>query len=195
VNGQILFSSIQGGAQNIYRMNSDGTGVTQITAGGGAVQKVAPAVSPDGQRLAWAQQIAPGGQFEIYTSNIDGTNAVRLTDFAGNDVFPHWIANDALAWHRDVGVLNSDIVRADWPGGGNLLDLTPELGGAAGTIETQPGQACVPNKLKIITTRDGGLLSQAFVVDAFEATQLEDWRDAGTTITTPMTSATIRCRD
>lgn len=64
----------------LFVMNQDGSGRIQLT--NNLVPDMAPAWSPDGSRIAFQRQDAPGGNWDIYTMSVDGTNIVRLT-FAG----------------------------------------------------------------------------------------------------------------
>jgi Tol biopolymer transport system component len=76
--GTIAFASIQGGPHEyIYVVNTDGSGLTEITHGS-TYGDILPAWSPDGTRIAFVR-IAPSGNKDIYVVSVDGTNLVRLT--------------------------------------------------------------------------------------------------------------------
>jgi Tol biopolymer transport system component len=75
-----------GGDGEIFTVNADGTGVTQLTDN--SAQDLAPAWSPDGTQIAFASN--RDGNFEIYTMNPDGTNTTRLTNDPGTDTEPDW---------------------------------------------------------------------------------------------------------
>jgi len=88
---RIAFSAVIDGTNQIFVMNSDGTGIQQVTHNPGTTPPysaggifptvrgdVTPAWSPDGSRLAFASD--RDGNFEIYTMNPDGSQVVRLTN-------------------------------------------------------------------------------------------------------------------
>src|SRR5262245_14688613 len=84
---QIAFSSDRTGKQyDIYVMNADGTGVTNLTNHAG--NDMNPAWSRDGSKIAF--QSNRDGNFEIYVMNADGSNQTRLTNNRANDVVPSW---------------------------------------------------------------------------------------------------------
>lgn len=88
---QIVFQSNRTGRYEIYVMNIDGTGVTQITDRDG--DNVTPSWSPDGGSIAFAANI--GDNSDIYVMNVDGSDVRRLTEHPGDDSHPHWSADGA----------------------------------------------------------------------------------------------------
>jgi dipeptidyl aminopeptidase/acylaminoacyl peptidase len=127
----------------IFEMNADGTGQTQIThslddADGLGFSASEPAWSPDANRIAFTRRIiepgAPLADDEIYVMDADGSDLVRLTHnpsgFFGapNDLGPSWSPDGSqivFSSRRDdrfgVFVMNADgsgLHRlADGPGG------------------------------------------------------------------------------
>ena len=83
-NGKIAFVSDRDGNAEIYVMNPDGSGQANLT-NNPAWDDVAPAMSPDGQRIAFIRRPLPGsgrpGRPEIYVMNVDGSG---LTNLAGD---------------------------------------------------------------------------------------------------------------
>ena len=69
--GPIVFSAYHGGVQQVFRMNPDGTGRTQITFNKTGDKKCDPMLSPSGAEVAYAAN--DGG---IYVNTI-ATNAVK----------------------------------------------------------------------------------------------------------------------
>jgi Tol biopolymer transport system component len=80
----ILFTARQPGlgSEQIFRVQSSGKGLKQLTKGADASE--APAFSPDGKRIAFAR-VGAG----IYTMNVDGTG-LRAVTHNGRDSFPTW---------------------------------------------------------------------------------------------------------
>lgn len=83
----IAFVSNRDGADQIYLMNADGTGVTRLTNEGPLNGR--PSFSTDGRRIAFSS--SREGRTKIYSMNIDGTDTKRLTNPPqGDDSFPAW---------------------------------------------------------------------------------------------------------
>jgi TolB protein len=106
---QIAFISGRTGLPQLYIMNSDGSGVQQMTDGGYASS---PSWSPNGQVLtfAWDRKYgpgAPGGQ-DIYTMNVATKEWVQLTHDGGRCDFPSWSPDG-----RHIVYANSADGRAD----------------------------------------------------------------------------------
>lgn len=71
----------------IYSMKADGTEETRLTDN--RVEDAFPALSPDGQRIAFSRKLR--GQYELYVMNVDGTEQTRLTRTRnGDEVLPSW---------------------------------------------------------------------------------------------------------
>jgi Tol biopolymer transport system component len=68
------------GASNrqIWVMNADGSGQTQLTSGVGASDNH-PAFSPDGQQIVFDRGPTPGGDAQIWAMNADGSNPSQIT--------------------------------------------------------------------------------------------------------------------
>ena len=75
-----------GSASPLWIVNSDGTGLTQLTTDGAIDYR--PTWSPDGSELAFVS--TRDGNAEIYVMNADGTGQVNITNDAASDNAPAW---------------------------------------------------------------------------------------------------------
>ena len=82
--GRIVFVSRQSGSQDIWIMNSDGTGRRQLTTPETRAD-VNPAITPDGKSIVFVSTRT--GNSNIYRMAIDGTGWQQLTSGAGEE-FP-----------------------------------------------------------------------------------------------------------
>lgn len=73
---KIAFTSNRTGSQQIFVMNTDGTGVTQLTPNYDGAHSH-PAFSPDGQRIAFIRNY--NGLSDVYMMNANGTGMTRVT--------------------------------------------------------------------------------------------------------------------
>jgi TolB protein len=80
------------GGNDIFVMNSDGTGLTQITQNG---LSEAPRWSPDSKRIAYARVSTRTFVAVIFTMNADGTDQQRLTGDAWDSYGPIYTPD----WH------------------------------------------------------------------------------------------------
>ncbi len=85
-NGKIAFATNRDGNFEIYAMNADGTGQSNVTNSAGL--DGGPAWSPDGTKIAFHTN--RDGNFEVYLMNDDGTGPTNLTNNAAEDVTPDW---------------------------------------------------------------------------------------------------------
>ena len=83
LTGRICFRSTRNGNTDIYVMNADGTGQTQVTDD--EFYNGNQTWSPDGQRIVYASVRDGNGQ--IFIMNADGTNVTRITEneYSDND--------------------------------------------------------------------------------------------------------------
>ena len=116
VNGKIAFESQRDGNSEIYVMNPDGTGETNLTDNPSI--DTTPAWSPDGTKVAFSSFRT--GDLEIFVMNADGTNPINLTNSANTDLAPSWSPDGTkIAFHtfRDAGSgLQSEIYVMDADG-------------------------------------------------------------------------------
>ena len=110
----IAFTSNRTGTYQIYVMNADGTGQTQLTSGSFAN---APAWSPDGSKIAFSISSGPAGRAtaQIYVMNPDGTGITQLTTSAAYADGPVWSPDGTKiaftvseGFASDIFVMNAD---------------------------------------------------------------------------------------
>ena len=79
---KIAFDSLRSG-WNIWVVNADGTGLTQVTKFSGRIA-ISPVFSPDGKSIAFST-IASGTAWEIWVVGVDGSNPHKLVGTIGSD--------------------------------------------------------------------------------------------------------------
>lgn len=98
--GQVLWSSDRedGGQQDIWRMNSDGTAKTLITDDASCFD-FTPDMNPAGTKIAFSR-LCPGGVPQVWVMNADGTGQTQLTTTASvpaspvqGSLHPSWSAD------------------------------------------------------------------------------------------------------
>ncbi len=127
-NGKIVFTSDRSGNFEIYTMNADGSGVTQLTNDPGEDRE--PVWSPDGTRIAFVSFGANvvGSSSDIMLMNADGTGLTNLTKFTGFDDEPAWSPDGTkIAWRTNRADSDAEIfvMNAD---GTNPVQLTDHPG-------------------------------------------------------------------
>jgi TolB protein len=108
---QVVFASNRDGDFEIFKINVDGSGLTQLTTN--SADDGNPVWSPDGTKIAFESY--RDGQADIYVMNADGTNQNRHTGHGDFDGMPAWSPDGtkiAFVSHRTGGyriyLMNAD---------------------------------------------------------------------------------------
>ena len=167
--GRIVFVSYREGNADLFAMPLAGGAATRITATGQA--ESAPALSGDGERLAYAGEVA--GVAKVHTAGAGGQSPVRAAPgfgFAGSpETSPAWApAGDRLAF---VGTVNgsADIFTVV-PGG------TPTLVAGGARAEIDPAWSPDGSRIAFASDREGAGTGAIYVVHlaSGEVTRLSD---------------------
>jgi TolB protein len=124
-NGKIAFVSYRDGNGEIYAMNADGSGQTNLT--NHQASDASPAWSPDGTRIAFASWRISPSNYEIFVMNADGSGVTRLTFNTWHDGEPAWSPDGskiAFSSNGASAVAEIWVVNADGSGLTQLTDNT-----------------------------------------------------------------------
>jgi len=151
---RIAFVSDRDGDFEIYRMNADGSGQTNLTNHSG--QDYEPAWSPDRTKIAFVS--SRDGNYEIYVMNADGTGQTRLTNNGVGDFDPAWSPDGVkIAWASDRdGNYEIYVMNADGTGQTRLTNN--------GAGETYPAWSPDGAKIAFTSDRDGN--EEIYVMNA-----------------------------
>ena len=122
----ITFTSNRTGNANIFIMNSDGTGIKQVTSGIG--QSEVPSFSPDGTKIAFSGS-RNGSTFEIFTISVNGTSENQLSCTNSTNDGPKYTPDGKhIIFSSDMNGTgyprNRDIYVMDAQNGQNLRRIT-----------------------------------------------------------------------
>lgn len=126
---KIAFVTSRDGNEEIYVVNSDGSGLTKLTQN--PDRDFAPAWSPDGSKIAFRSDRGEGFG-NLYVMDADGSSQTRLVTNAGDDgsgdYTPHWSPGGSKILfyaNREGADYGFYVVNAD---GSSLTNLTLESG-------------------------------------------------------------------
>lgn len=117
-NGKIAFSSIRTGNSDIYTINPDGSGLTQLT--NDPAPEVDPAWSADGKRIAFSRRL-PNATDEINVMDADGSNRRLVYDQTEYPGRPAWSPDGS-----ELAMYGIYVIPADGPCCQRRL-VSPEL--------------------------------------------------------------------
>jgi hypothetical protein len=146
--GSILFVSFRAGNSELYTMPAAGGAATRIT--NTARAESSPALSPDGQRIAYAYDVS--GVSRIWTANANGSGAAAFTtglSFAGSpETGPSW----APTGNRLAFVTTAE-------GSADVWDLAagqqPNVLADSDSAEVDPAWSADGQRVAFASTREG----------------------------------------
>jgi dipeptidyl aminopeptidase/acylaminoacyl peptidase/ribosomal protein L40E len=128
---RIVFVSKRLGDAHLFVMNADGSDETEIDLGPGIYDD--PAVSPDGQWLAFTRRENKDANKALYVARLDGSEMRRLTN---SDVNEH-----DMTWSPDSRYIA--VVRGD--AGARIVVIELETGAEASTFGVDGARAYTPD--------------------------------------------------
>jgi Tol biopolymer transport system component len=137
--GQIVYESYASGDSDIWIMNADGTGQTNLTPGTTDSQEYDPELSPDGARIAFISnrvtETNPDVNFEIFVMDVDGANVTQVT-ISDNTAPGAFVQSYDPTWSPDGSMLafsgyrewsSSEIFVTNADGSGTAAQITSQL--------------------------------------------------------------------
>lgn len=122
-DGRMAFTSFRNVNYEIYTMNADGSGQTNLTHN--PAYDADPAWSPNGRRIAFVSNRDDNG--EIYVMNFDGSGLSRLTHNTVSDTHPVWSPDGRWIAYVSDEAGNSEIY---------VINLADALQGTDGSGQT-----------------------------------------------------------
>lgn len=123
---------------DLWRMNSDGSGLTQLTSDG---HSSGPGWSPDGSQIAYIRG-AEWGDRELFVMDADGSNQSRLTDTGPVEYGPAgWSPDGSLIAYNRTTYWDPGASTDVWtvaPDGSNATNLTKSPGVWDGAPDWKP---------------------------------------------------------
>lgn len=167
-NRKIVFvgGDSQSGNFQLFTMNPDGSGKTQITnLPTNNFDSLLPSISPDGQRVAFCfGNFNTANPFaNLFVINIDGTGQTQVTN-DGLSCFPRWSPDGSLIIfaHLSTTTFNNVVTTMHADGTGTLLSLTSDLWDSIGFYTPEAGHV-------VFYSQSGGLIAAAWIMDAHGA--------------------------
>jgi Tol biopolymer transport system component len=127
---RIAFESHRDGNYDIWAINRDGNGLTNLTDNDDSCFE--PDWHADGQHICYRATELATGELNIFAMDADGSNQHRLTDSPLRDTKPKWSPDGTMVLfersvdgsQRDLNVINAD--------GTGRVDISGGLGGYDG---------------------------------------------------------------
>jgi Tol biopolymer transport system component len=155
---RIAFVSDRAGSHfEIFVMNSDGSGIRQLTVTSATATNTWPRWSPNGEWIAFQSNVT--GAFQIYAIRPDGSDIVQLTN-SGVNQFPAWSPDGTrLVVRTDVDLYVIDVAGASAP-----VRLTTTV--VPGVINQMASWSPDGTRIAFMSTRETGRYPSVFVMNA-----------------------------
>jgi Tol biopolymer transport system component len=105
-NGRIVYASYDRpfpkGDSEIYTINPDGSGKTQLT--NNDRDDIDPAYSPDGKKIVYAGEVGPKGNYELYTIGARGGGKSRVTHNDADEAWPSYSPSGKRIAYTDMTI-------------------------------------------------------------------------------------------
>lgn len=177
--GRIAFAS----GREIFLINADGSGLTQLTYSATDVYNYQPALSPDGTRVAFAR--AQGGQAGISIIDVNGTGQWMLTtNNLTRDSEPAWSPDgQKIAFVRGYDPTSEGVANLSQCGPAriyvtevdgvftNLINLTPDQS------STDPAWSPDGTRIAFASNKDGNYDIYSMASDGSDVQQLTSTRE------------------
>ena len=98
---KVVFASNQTGHNEIFAMNLDGTGLTQLT--NSAESSDRPIISPNGTKIAFRRGSGSGSTWKLFCMNSDGSGVLQVLPSTSYSHYPcFWLSNTRIGWNEGV---------------------------------------------------------------------------------------------
>jgi Tol biopolymer transport system component len=177
-DGRIAFDSNRFGNNQIFIMNSDGTGQTRLT--NNQANDIHPALSPDGKKIAFASDRDGGNTYHIYVMNADGTGQTRLTNNMVIDSQPVWSPDGLMIAFVSTMSGNNEIylMKADGLGQTRLTNINANNAGPSWSPKGKKiafsSNVNGPNYQIYVINTNGASLTQL----TFGPAEMDNWQPA-----------------
>jgi Tol biopolymer transport system component len=158
--GSVYFLSYRVSPAAVFSVPAGGGAAVRVTTGTGAYSE--PAISPDGQQLAFLRSV--GGVSKLLVSDRTGANARRLTTSGAGviEVSPAWSPNGQHVAFVSTLSGNADVYAVPVAGG------TAAVLGATGAPEVEPSWS--PDSRRIVFARGSGGEADLYAVTVADNT-------------------------
>jgi len=160
-NGKIVFIADPTGTWQMYTINPDGSGMTQLTNLPPTANELwVPSFSPDGKKIAFCHDMS--GAPEIYTINADGSGLTQLTFDNLFDCAPRWSPDGTrIAFARlNPSSFQTQIATMQADGTGSITNLTTEFWSAFWPTYTPDG-----SRIAFVSSQ-AGFISVVWIMDS-----------------------------